>query len=128
RRRPGRRSRQSVAVRCVGPSFGFSANGHIMMARGPVARGRGPALLPTRTMTSTRKPSIRRATATRGRRSMPAGIWALGIVSLLMDVSSEMIHALLPVFLVGVLGASVTLVGVMEGAAEAIASMTKIVS
>lgn len=59
---------------------------------------------------------------------MPAGIWALGIVSLLMDVSSEMIHALLPVFLVGVLGASVTLVGVMEGAAEAIASMTKIVS
>lgn len=59
---------------------------------------------------------------------MPAGIWALGLVSLLMDVSSEMIHALLPIFLVGVLGASVTLVGLMEGAAEAIASMTKIVS
>ena len=79
-------------------------------------------------MASTREPSHRDAESARGLRSMPAGIWALGIVSLLMDVSSEMIHALLPVFLVGVLGASVTLVGLMEGAAEAIASMTKIVS
>lgn len=59
---------------------------------------------------------------------MPAGIWALGCVSLFMDVSSEMIHALLPVFLVGTLGASVALVGVMEGVAEAIASITKIFS
>lgn len=63
-----------------------------------------------------------------GLRSMPAGIWALGIVSLLMDVSSEMIHALLPVFLVGTLGASYVFVGVMEGVAEAIASITKIFS
>ena len=63
-----------------------------------------------------------------GLRSMPAGIWALGLVSLLMDVSSEMIHALLPVFLVGTLGASYTFVGVMEGVAEAIASITKIFS
>src|SRR5690606_39230535 len=54
--------------------------------------------------------------------------WALGLVSLLMDVSSEMIHALLPVFLVGTLGASYTFVGVMEGVAEAIASITKIFS
>src|SRR5690606_31668674 len=63
-----------------------------------------------------------------GLRSMPAGVWALGLVSLLMDVSSEMIHALLPVFLVGTLGASYTFVGVMEGVAEAIASITKIFS
>src|SRR5690606_33170477 len=63
-----------------------------------------------------------------GLRSMPGGIWALGLVSLLMDVSSEMIHALLPVFLVGTLGASYTFVGVMEGVAEAIASITKIFS
>jgi MFS family permease len=49
-------------------------------------------------------------------------------VSLFMDVSSEMIHALLPVFLVGVLGASVTAVGVLEGTAEAIASITKVFS
>jgi hypothetical protein len=39
-------------------------------------------------------------------RAIPAGIWALGLVSLLMDISSEMIHGLLPVYLVTVLGAS----------------------
>ncbi len=61
-------------------------------------------------------------------RSMPAGIWALGFVSLFMDISSEMIHALLPIFLVGSLGASVTLVALIEGTAEAIASITKIAS
>jgi MFS family permease len=55
-------------------------------------------------------------------------VWALGFVSLFMDISSEMIHALLPVFLVSVLGASVTAVGVLEGTAEAIASITKMFS
>ena len=43
---------------------------------------------------------------TGARSRLPAGIWALGLVSMLMDISSEMIHALLPVYLVGVLGAS----------------------
>lgn len=43
--------------------------------------------------------------------TIPAGIWALGFVSLLMDVSSEMIHALLPVYLVTVMGASMVTVG-----------------
>ena len=62
------------------------------------------------------------------RTTLPAGVWALGFVSLFMDVSSEMIHALLPVFLVGVLGASVTAVGFLEGTAEAIASITKVFS
>jgi MFS family permease len=60
--------------------------------------------------------------------AIPRGVWALGFVSLLMDVSSEMIHALLPVFLVTVLGASMTAVGLLEGAAEAIASITKVFS
>src|SRR5688572_16583215 len=60
--------------------------------------------------------------------AIPRGVWALGFVSLLMDVSSEMIHALLPVFLVTVLGASVTAVGLLEGTAEAIASITKVFS
>lgn len=60
--------------------------------------------------------------------TIPRGVWALGFVSMLMDVSSEMIHALLPVFLVSVLGASVTAVGLLEGASEAIASMTKVFS
>ncbi|HEU4618010.1 MAG TPA: MFS transporter [Gammaproteobacteria bacterium] len=61
-------------------------------------------------------------------RGIPRGVWALGFVSLFMDVSSETIHALLPVFLVSVLGASVATVGWLEGVAEAIASVTKIFS
>ena len=61
-------------------------------------------------------------------REIPGGIWALGFVSLLMDISSEMIHALLPVYLVTVLGTSVLTVGVIEGIAEATASITKVFS
>jgi MFS family permease len=61
-------------------------------------------------------------------REIPAPIWALGFVSLLMDVSSEMIHALLPVYLVTGLGASMATVGVIEGMAEATASIVKIFS
>ena len=59
---------------------------------------------------------------------IPRGVWALGFVSLFMDISSEMIHALLPVFLVGVLGTSVAAVGLLEGTAEAIAQVTKVFS
>jgi MFS family permease len=55
-------------------------------------------------------------------------VWALGLVSLFMDTSSEMIHALLPVFLVTVLGASAATLGLLEGTAEAIASITRIFS
>src|SRR4030088_2891499 len=61
-------------------------------------------------------------------REIPGGIWALGFVSMLMDISSEMIHALLPVYLVTVLGTSMVTVGVIEGVAEATASITKIFS
>jgi MFS family permease len=61
-------------------------------------------------------------------RTIPRGIWALGFVSMLMDISSEMIHALLPVYLMTVLGASATLVGAIEGIAEATASVTKVFS
>lgn len=59
---------------------------------------------------------------------LPGGIWALGFVSLFMDVSSEMIHALLPVFLVTVLGASTLTVGAIEGIGEATAAVTKLFS
>ena len=59
---------------------------------------------------------------------LPAGIWALGFVSLLMDISSEMIHSLLPVFLVTGLGASMVTVGLLEGAAEATALVVKVFS
>ena len=47
--------------------------------------------------------------------TIPRTVWVLGLVSLLMDVSSEMIHGLLPVFMVTVLGASATTVGIIEG-------------
>ena len=59
---------------------------------------------------------------------IPASIWALGFVSLLMDVSSEMIHSLLPVFMVTVLGTSVWAIGLIEGGAEATALIVKIFS
>src|SRR6476646_1151821 len=61
-------------------------------------------------------------------REIPGSVWALGLVSLFMDLSSEMIHALLPVYLVTVLGASTLTVGFIEGIAEATASITKIFS
>ena len=60
--------------------------------------------------------------------AIPAGVWALGFVSLFMDISSEMIHSLLPVFLVSVLGASTLFVGLIEGIAAAAALITKIFS
>lgn len=66
--------------------------------------------------------------APRGLRAIPKGIWALGFVSLFMDSSSELIHSLLPVFLVSVLGASALSVGVIEGVAEATAAITKLFS
>lgn len=59
---------------------------------------------------------------------IPRAIWALGFVSMLMDISSEIIHALLPVYLVTVLGASMLTVGYIEGIAEATASITKVFS
>ena len=61
-------------------------------------------------------------------RAVPRGVWALGLVSMFMDLSSEMIHSLLPVFLVGTLGASVVMLGLIEGVAETTASITKIFS
>lgn len=62
------------------------------------------------------------------RQGIPRGIWVLGFVSLFMDVSSEMIHALLPIYLVTALGASTLAVGIIEGIAEAAASITRIFS
>lgn len=59
---------------------------------------------------------------------MPSAIWALGLGSLLMDTSSEIVHGLLPMFLVSVLGASVASVGLLEGMAEATALILKVFS
>jgi predicted MFS family arabinose efflux permease len=59
---------------------------------------------------------------------LPRAVWALGLTSLLMDTSSELIHGLLPVFLVVTLGASATALGVIEGIAEATAQITRVFS
>jgi MFS family permease len=61
-------------------------------------------------------------------RGIPRSVWMLGLVSLFMDVSSEMIHSLLPVFLVVELGASALSLGMIEGIAEATALITKVFS
>ena len=60
--------------------------------------------------------------------ALPAGVMALGFVSLFMDMSSEMIHALLPLYLTGTLGASALAVGLIEGVGEATAQITKLFS
>ena len=62
------------------------------------------------------------------RPAIPRTVWALGFVSLFMDISSEIIHGLLPLFLTTVLGASVALVGLIDGIAEATASISKVFS
>jgi len=72
--------------------------------------------MPNRTHTPTPGPRV------------PAAAWALGVVSLLMDMSSELVHSLLPLFLVTVLGASATALGVIEGVAEATAMIVKVFS
>lgn len=59
---------------------------------------------------------------------IPRAIWALGFVSLLMDVSSELIHSLLPVFMFTLLGISAFTIGLIEGAAEATALIVKVFS
>ena len=69
-----------------------------------------------------------RMQTTQAYRNLPATIWVLGFVSMLMDISSEMIHSLLPVFLVSALGASALTVGLIEGVAEATALISKVFS
>ncbi|AYC32946.1 MFS transporter [Pseudomonas cavernae] len=59
---------------------------------------------------------------------IPRTVWALGFVSLFMDLSSELVHSLLPVFLVGTLGVSMLTVGLIEGVAEATALIVKVFS
>lgn len=59
---------------------------------------------------------------------LPKSIWMLGFVSMFMDISSELVHSLLPVFMTTVLGASMLTVGVIEGIAEATAAITKLFS
>jgi len=75
-----------------------------------------------------KEPTSDPATVTVTRAKIPRTVWALGFVSMLMDVSSEIVHSLLPVFLVSTLGVSALAVGLIEGLAEATASVTKLFS
>jgi len=61
-------------------------------------------------------------------RQIPRSVWVLGCVSLFMDISSEIIHSLLPMFLVASLGASAGAIGIIEGVAEATAQIVKVFS
>jgi len=61
-------------------------------------------------------------------RALPGGIWALGLVSMFMDISSELVHSLLPAFMATVLGTSMATIGLIEGIAEATAAITKVFS
>jgi MFS family permease len=63
-----------------------------------------------------------------GAARLPSGVWALGLVSLFMDLSSEIIHSLLPIFMVGTLGAGALALGLIEGVAEGAASVVKVFS
>ncbi len=65
---------------------------------------------------------------TSNRPRMPASVWALGFVSMFMDISSEMIHSLLPLFMLDALGLAPLLIGLIEGAAEATALIVKVFS
>ena len=62
------------------------------------------------------------------RARIPAAVWALGLVSMFMDISSEMIHSLLPMFLATTLGVSAAAIGLIEGLAEATALIVKVFS
>ena len=72
--------------------------------------------------------AVRASDGRSSRNAIPAGVWALGFVSMFMDISSEMIHALLPLYLVTVLGTSALTVGFIEGIAEATGQITRIFS
>ncbi|MCB2250898.1 MFS transporter [Pseudomonas chlororaphis] len=69
-----------------------------------------------------------RDTARPASRGIPRTVWALGFVSLFMDLSSELVHSLLPVYMVGTLGVSMLMVGIIEGVAEATALIVKVFS
>ena len=80
-------------------------------------------------MTSSDPTNSESLSATKGiDRKLPSGIWVLGFVSLFMDISSELVHSLLPIFMTTVLGASMVTVGIIEGLAEGIAATTKVFS
>jgi MFS family permease len=70
-------------------------------------------------VTSSRRTSIK---------GLPRNVWAVGLTSFFMDISSEMVINILPLFLANVLGVQTSIIGLIEGIAEAIASLLKLFS
>jgi MFS family permease len=80
-------------------------------------------------MTSSQPSNPESTASTKGiYRKLPRGIWGLGFVSMFMDISSELVHSLLPIFMATVLGASMVTIGIVEGVAEGAAAITKVFS
>ena len=80
-------------------------------------------------MTSSRQSNPESPASTKALyRRLPRGIWVLGFVSMFMDISSELVHSLLPIFMATVLGASMATIGIVEGVAEGAAAITKVLS
>jgi MFS family permease len=77
---------------------------------------------------SQRKKACMKETQRRSIRKLPRNVWALSLTSFLMDVSSEMVINILPLYLSNVLGVRISLIGLIEGFAEAIASLLKLFS
>lgn len=61
-------------------------------------------------------------------RDLPRNVWAVSLTSFLMDISSEMVINILPLFLSNVLGVRTNIIGIIEGVAEATASILKVFS
>ncbi|NOX38838.1 MAG: MFS transporter [Calditrichaeota bacterium] len=68
------------------------------------------------------------SSSSQGKHSLPRNVWILGLVSLFNDIASEMIYPIVPIFLTRTLGASAAIVGIIEGIAEATASVLKVFS
>jgi len=80
-------------------------------------------------MTSLQPSNPESQTPTKGiYRTLPRTVWVLGLGSMFMDISSELVHGLLPIFMATVLGVSMVTIGIIEGTAEATAAITKVFS
>lgn len=80
-------------------------------------------------MTSSELNTVEPLSSTKGvYLKLPKGVWALGFVSMFMDISSELVHSLLPMFMTTVLGASMVTIGFVEGVAEGTAAIAKVFS
>jgi MFS family permease len=120
--------RRLLLLACVLPTGGAGCRPELFKS----AHGQSSSIRKLRQSDSSRVVSLSDAMSanpnTAARLAIPRPVWALGFVSLFMDLSSELVHALLPVFLVSTMSISVAVLGLLEGAAEATALIVKVFS